>query len=127
VEGHGSGALAPGSLVTLGYNRARAREAAGGLRAAAEEYKRILEAFPTYTDCYVRLACIASARGASAEALDWANKALAVQPDNPDVLALLGTVDPLYKTIRPSFYHLFFATSYGQWLLCGCLDEGVPT
>lgn len=98
VDRHGSGALAPGSVVTLGYNRARAREAAGGLRAAAEEYKRILEAFPTYTDCYVRLACIASARGASAEALDWANKALGVQPDNPDVLALLGTLEaPLAK------------------------------
>jgi tetratricopeptide (TPR) repeat protein len=84
--------MTPGNLVTLGYNRARAREATGALREAAEEYKNILEAFPAYMDCYIRLSCIASRRGAGPEAHEWANKALAVQPDNPDVLGLLGAI-----------------------------------
>eukprot|EP00884_Botryococcus_braunii_P015610 jgi/Botrbrau1/2732/Bobra.0164s0012.1 len=90
AESPGTTGVTPANLVTLGYNRARAREASGALRAAEDEYKSILQAFPAYMDCYIRLACIASRRGATEESLEWANKALALQPDNPDILGLLG-------------------------------------
>ncbi|GBF96613.1 hypothetical protein Rsub_09359 [Raphidocelis subcapitata] len=73
----GDGGLTPLQKVTLGYNMARLKEAAGDCGAAAEEYKRLLESFPSYTDCHLRLACLARAAGRSEEALEWAARAQA--------------------------------------------------
>lgn len=42
---------------------ARVREAGGELQAAEAEYRALLEQFPQYADCYLRLACVAKLRG----------------------------------------------------------------
>lgn len=50
----------------------------------------MLQQFPDYLHCYLRLACIADAKGRRKEALHWLRDALERQPDNPDALALKG-------------------------------------
>lgn len=49
-----------------------------------------LQAFPDYTDCHMRLACIEHARGDSDAALAWMHKALERKPSLADARALLG-------------------------------------
>ena len=53
----------PYTQVTLGYNSARVKEAAGQLAAAEAEYRALLEQFPQYGDCLLRLSHMARARG----------------------------------------------------------------
>lgn len=87
-----SGALPASANVTLGFNQARVQEAAGDIEAAARSYKDMLEAFPGYTDCPLRLACIAKHRGDHAQALEWTQKALEAKPGLPDALAMQGAL-----------------------------------
>jgi hypothetical protein len=61
--GAGAGGLPAGAQVTLGFNRARIREAAAQPTAAAAEYRGILAAVPGYTDARLRCAALARARG----------------------------------------------------------------
>lgn len=84
--------LGPQATVTLGFNVARLREAIGDYTSAEKEYKALLAQFPAYTDCHLRLAYIARARGDLSTAEEWANKALEVSGESarPDVLALLA-------------------------------------
>lgn len=63
MEGTAAGGLPAGAQVTLGFNRARIREAAGELAAAAADFRGILAVFPGYVDARLRLAAIARARG----------------------------------------------------------------
>ena len=51
----------------------------------------MLQQLPEYTQCYLRLACIAQLCGHAQEAIDWIQKALQHSPDSPDALCLLGT------------------------------------
>lgn len=85
--------LGPQAQVTLGYNAARIQEASGDVRAAENEYKALLAEFPSYTDCLLRLASIARARGDIPGAEEWAKKAAEVSgrsADAFDALALLA-------------------------------------
>ena len=84
------GSLPEGSQVTLGYNLARVREAAGQLQTAAADYTSILDQFPGYLVCRQRLAAIACGRGDYAGAGKHLHKALEVAPDDPDTTACLG-------------------------------------
>lgn len=52
------------------------------------------QAFPGYTDCHLRLACIAAARGDSDAALEWARRALERRPKLADAQAMLGERNP---------------------------------
>lgn len=88
-----SGALPASANVTLGFNQARVQEAAGNIEVAARSYKDMLEAFPGYTDCPLRLACIAKHRGDHAQALEWTQKALEAKPGLPDALAMQGALN----------------------------------
>lgn len=87
----GGSSLAASNQVTLGYNLARAKEAAGNLAQASKEYQDILAEFPEYLDCYFRLAWISRNKGNHADALRWAEKALEVKEKDPNALALIGT------------------------------------
>jgi hypothetical protein len=64
----------PCRQVTMGFNNARILEAAGDLKAAEAEFRAILDQFPQYGDCYLRLSCIARAKGdmeASGKGVAW--------------------------------------------------------
>ncbi len=52
----------------------------------------MLQQLPEYTQCYLRLACIAQQCGHEQEAVDWIQQALQRSPDSPDALCLLGTL-----------------------------------
>ena len=54
----------------------------------------MLSQLPEYTQCYLRLACIAQQCGHDQEAVDWIQQALQRSPDSPDALCLLGTSLP---------------------------------
>lgn len=82
--------LPEGSQVTLGYNLARVREAAGQLHAAAVEYRSILAQFPGYLGCSQRLSAIACKRGDFAAAERQLRDALKTCPNDPDTLACMG-------------------------------------
>ena len=88
--GGGLSELGPQAQVTLGYNAARVREANGDLKAAESEYTALLEQFPQYCDCYLRMATIATARGDIKEAENWAQRAADASGRSADTLALLS-------------------------------------
>ena len=46
----------------------------------------VSQAFPEYTDCHMRLACIEHARGNSDAALAWVRQALERKPNLADAL-----------------------------------------
>ncbi|EFJ40533.1 hypothetical protein VOLCADRAFT_121713 [Volvox carteri f. nagariensis] len=77
-------------LATLTFNRARLMEASGEYKAAAQLYKDVLSEHGTYIDCYLRLACIARAKGSHKEALRYAQSALDVEGGHADALALMS-------------------------------------
>mmetsp|Transcript_24228 Transcript_24228/g.61650 ORF Transcript_24228/g.61650 Transcript_24228/m.61650 type:complete len:900 (-) Transcript_24228:88-2787(-) len=82
--------LAPAHRTALAYNLARLQEAGGELSEATRTYEEILAVQPDYIDCYLRLACVARAKGAIATALDWARQALSRAGGHSDALALIS-------------------------------------
>jgi len=64
------------SKITTTYNRARLHESRCEFAEAQRLYNGILKDFPQYTDCYLRLGCIAKLTGNISEASDWFKKAL---------------------------------------------------
>ena len=62
----------------------------------------MLQQFPDYMHCYLRLACIAEGAGRRKEALHWLRSALERQSDNPDALALKGASPSSFTFILPS-------------------------
>jgi RNA polymerase-associated protein CTR9 len=92
AAGGGLCELGAGAQVTLGYNAARVREATGDLRDAEAEYAALLEQFPLYVDCHLRLGAIALGRGDLAAADRWAEGAAGASGRAPDSLALMASV-----------------------------------
>jgi len=93
VAAGGLGDLGALSQVTLGFNMARVKEASGELGTAEKEYKALVEQFPDYTDCLLRLSCIAHKRGDVEMAEEWARKAAqASDMKNMDAMALLANI-----------------------------------
>ncbi|KAK9845686.1 hypothetical protein WJX84_004302 [Apatococcus fuscideae] len=80
------------SQVTMGYNHARLQESCGRRREAEVSYQRILQEFPGYVDCYLRLACLQGRRGDLPAAHEWASKALAASNNAPDALAVQASL-----------------------------------
>uniref|UniRef100_A0A5K3FBW5 TPR_REGION domain-containing protein n=2 Tax=Mesocestoides corti TaxID=53468 RepID=A0A5K3FBW5_MESCO len=76
--------------VTVRYNQARLHEAMNRPDLAEGVYKSILLQHPTYTDCYIRLGCIARDRGQLRDASLWFREVLEINPDNPDAWTLIG-------------------------------------
>eukprot|EP00887_Chlorella_sp_A99_P005280 scaffold1.g5280.t1 len=78
--------------VTLGYNMARCREAAGEVAAAEAEYRALLQQFPQYGDCLLRLASIARRRGDFERAAELARQAAESGPSSHDGMAFLAAL-----------------------------------
>ncbi|PNW85504.1 hypothetical protein CHLRE_03g189605v5 [Chlamydomonas reinhardtii] len=88
--GGGGGMSSRMHRATLAFNRGRLLEAGGEYKAAAALYKEVLSEHPTYIDCYLRLACIARAKGNHKEALEFAQSALDKEGGHADALALMS-------------------------------------
>jgi len=87
--------LSPANLyaaqnITTTYNLARLHEDLQQLDRATELYLGILREHPNYVDCFLRLGCIACARGHLAEAAYWFEETFTVQPKHADASTLLG-------------------------------------
>lgn len=76
--------------LTIGFNMARMKESDGDLQAASREYQAMLDTFPDYIDCRIRLAAIAAHRGDRSAATDHLDAALQLQPRHGDALASKG-------------------------------------
>ncbi|KAF8067234.1 ctr9 [Scenedesmus sp. PABB004] len=76
--------------VTLGYNMARLKEATGDLKSAGDTYKQLLQQFPGYIDCYLRLSAMAKAAGDDDEAQRWAAAATQQAGGHVDAQAMLA-------------------------------------
>lgn len=74
----------------LCYNYSRILEDQGSSVAAREIYDQLLVNHPSFTECYLRLSCMAREMGNFDEAEEWLQKALNVNPDEPDARVSLG-------------------------------------
>lgn len=78
--------------VTTTYNLGRLNEALCVFDRAENLYKNIAKEHPNYTDCYLRLGCMARDRGQIYEASDWFKDALRINNEHPDAWSLLGNL-----------------------------------
>lgn len=74
------------------FEIARLYEQAQQYRAAVGNYRRVAEIDPAHLESRLRLAEILGAGGVTDEALTYAEQALALAPDNPDVLAARAAI-----------------------------------
>lgn len=66
--------------------------AAGNLKAASDTYKQLVQQFPGYIDCYLRLSAMAKASGDLDEAKLWAAEATKQQGGHIDAQAMLASL-----------------------------------
>jgi hypothetical protein len=69
-----------------------ARRAAGNVKAAAEFYSSLVQQFPGYIDCYLRLAALARAAGEGAAAQAYVDQATQQAGGDVDAQATLATL-----------------------------------
>jgi RNA polymerase-associated protein CTR9 len=65
---------------------------AGNLKAASKAYQELVQQFPGYIDCYLRLSALARAAGDMDKAREWADKATQQAGGDVDAEALLATL-----------------------------------
>eukprot|EP00882_Tetradesmus_deserticola_P012382 GHRQ01013123.1.p1 GENE.GHRQ01013123.1~~GHRQ01013123.1.p1 ORF type:complete len:722 (+),score=423.52 GHRQ01013123.1:290-2455(+) len=78
--------------ISMAYNMARLQEATGDLKNAQHMYRNLVQQFPGYIDCYLRLSAMAKAAGAMAEAQHWAAQATQQAGGHVDAQAMLATL-----------------------------------
>ena len=78
--------------VTVRYNLARILEQRRKYKEALEIYESIIEQYPKYLDCYLRMGCISQSKGKYNEAIEHWNKVLELDPDNAEARSLLGNL-----------------------------------
>ncbi|VDL77424.1 unnamed protein product [Nippostrongylus brasiliensis] len=77
-------------VITMRYNLARCLEHLCLFEDAEVLYKAILREQENYTDCYLRLGCLARDRGQIYESSVWFKEALSVDQNNADSWVLIG-------------------------------------
>jgi RNA polymerase-associated protein CTR9 len=65
---------------------------AGDLKNAEQMYRQLVEQFPGYIDCYLRLSAMAKAAGDMSEAQHWAAQATQQAGGHVDAQALMATL-----------------------------------
>ncbi|KAF4047289.1 Tetratricopeptide repeat [Phytophthora infestans] len=78
--------------ITILYNMGRVYEEMGNRDRAKKLYDVILEVFPRYTDCLLRLGCMLRDRGQEAEAIKTFDKVLEVDPTCAEACLLQGNI-----------------------------------
>lgn len=120
--------------LTVGFNMARMKEATGDLQSASREYQAMLDTFPEYIDCRIRLAAIAAHRGDRAAAADHLDAALQLQPRHGDALAFkaqLMMATKEYEDANEVFTQLVSQSesrsdAYGRLGLAALAFAGIP-
>ncbi|KAJ1355322.1 hypothetical protein KIN20_012666 [Parelaphostrongylus tenuis] len=79
-------------VITMRYNRARCLEHLCLFEDAEVLYKAILREQENYTDCYLRLGCLARDRGQIYESSVWFKEAMSVDQNNADSWVLIGNL-----------------------------------
>lgn len=82
----------PGVSVTVTYNLARVHESLSHFDRAECLYKQISKEYPKYVDCYVRLGCMARAKGQISEASDWFREVIKFNTEDPDGWSLMANL-----------------------------------
>lgn len=62
------------------------------MKAASKAYQDLIEQFPGYIDCYLRLSALARAAGDMDKAKEWADAATQQAGGDVDAQALLATL-----------------------------------
>jgi tetratricopeptide (TPR) repeat protein len=65
---------------------------AGDLKAASKAYQELVQQFPGYIDCYLRLSALARAAGDMDKAKEWADAATQQAGGDVDAQSLLATL-----------------------------------
>ncbi|CAI5712020.1 unnamed protein product [Hyaloperonospora brassicae] len=78
--------------VSILYNMGRVYEEMGNRDYAKKLYDAILESFPGYTDCLLRLGCMLRDRGQEAEAIKVFDKVLEIDPTCAEACLLQGNI-----------------------------------
>uniref|UniRef100_A0A5S6QAZ3 TPR_REGION domain-containing protein n=1 Tax=Trichuris muris TaxID=70415 RepID=A0A5S6QAZ3_TRIMR len=89
-------------LVTISYNLGRLSEMTYDMEQAEKIYKDILMEHPQYTDCYLRLGCMARDRGQIYDASVWFKEALQFNQGHPDAWTLIGNLHLSKKEWGPA-------------------------
>ncbi|CDW58199.1 RNA polymerase associated protein CTR9 [Trichuris trichiura] len=89
-------------LVTVSYNLGRLSEVTYDMEQAEKIYKDILMEHPQYTDCYLRLGCMARDRGQIYDASVWFKEALQFNQGHPDAWTLIGNLHLSKKEWGPA-------------------------
>ncbi|VDO20950.1 unnamed protein product [Haemonchus placei] len=79
-------------VITMRYNLARCLEHLCLFEDAEVLYKAILREQENYTDCYLRLGCLARDRGQIYESSVWFKEAMSVDQNNADSWVLIGNL-----------------------------------
>ncbi|KAK6741499.1 hypothetical protein RB195_009387 [Necator americanus] len=79
-------------VITMRYNLARCLEHLCLFEDAEVLYKGILREQENYTDCYLRLGCLARDRGQIYESSVWFKEAMSVDQNNADSWVLIGNL-----------------------------------
>ncbi|GBG66940.1 hypothetical protein CBR_g74627 [Chara braunii] len=85
--------VVPAEKLTTLFNLARMLERQHETLLAGDLYTLIVEQYPKYIDCYLRLASMAHNRRDYAAAMGFINDALKVDEDNIDVLSMKGLLE----------------------------------
>lgn len=88
--------------ITVAFNIARLHESSGKTLAAIELLKAIAKRYPSYVNCYMRLACIAVDSGSLNECAQWLKIAAAAAPGNSEVLTLIGNLHLSLSDWKPA-------------------------
>ncbi|PRP77258.1 hypothetical protein PROFUN_14470 [Planoprotostelium fungivorum] len=78
--------------ITTLYNIARVHESKCHYSEAVRLYEGIIEEYPEYIDCYLRLGAMCKSRGELVEAADWYNKAIEQDEKSTDALVMQGNL-----------------------------------
>lgn len=100
-------------MVTISYNLARQYEAKHEYELAEKAYRNILNKYPQYIDCFLRLGCMCRDRGQIHEASEWFKEALRINNFHPDTWSLMGECLIYLENIFGFTYRLlFFKVTY---------------
>lgn len=107
------------------YNRAEVRVVQGDHEGALADLARVIELDPSYVDAYINRAGLLAALERDAEARAEAEAGLALAPDNPHLLTVLGQLDTAAGRLPEARRALDLAIEHAPALAAAWGNRGV--